>query len=171
MKRCLLAALLLLPALAALWSFRWLSESAEDARRAASASMSTSALLSRIREISESPRRAELSEVEVSDLTQAIERAAASAGIGPRAVLRIEPEAPRRTSDAALLEKPTRIDLDRVELGAFLGLLHRLCVEGSGLRVSELSLRAPYSEKVGSRWSAEITLSYLVYDGGGEHEE
>ncbi len=121
-------------------------------------------LAARISGLRERPEVAERRELEASELTARIEEAAARAGIGTEQLLRIEPGPARRLGESAYREKPTRVELGRLKLEALVRFLHDLVAQGSSLMVTDLRIEAPHGDEEGEDWTAEATLSYLVYD-------
>jgi len=97
-------------------------------------------------------------------LTDRIEAAAKAYGIaGDTHLASIAPEQPTRVLDTAYIEKPTTIELRDAKLPQIIGLIERLALDGSALRVKSLRLTAPPHQEDGDLWSAELTVAYLIY--------
>jgi hypothetical protein len=92
-----------------------------------------------------------------------VERAARSAGVEAKGVVRISHEPPQRFLDTAYKEKPTQVVLRDVTLQQLTTMLYSLTGE-QGLMAKSLRLSAPNAEDPGQQWSAELTLTYLIYD-------
>jgi hypothetical protein len=99
-----------------------------------------------------------------AEITGLIEQAAQAAGVGPGSLRRITPEAPQRLGDSAYKEKPTLLALDDVTLEQLVRLVHHLVSSQQGLCPKSIRLSAPRKAAADSAWSAEIVLTYLIYD-------
>lgn len=91
-----------------------------------------------------------------------IEKAAVDAGISKRSLIRITPEPARRFDDSSYKDKPSQILLREVTLKQMVPFVHNLL--SAGLNARAIRLVSPKSEDTGQLWTAEITMSYLVYD-------
>ena len=60
-------------------------------------------------------------------------------------------------------EKPIRFDLNDVTLEELIKVLHELTTGETPLDVSTLFLKVPRGAEKEERWSAEATLTYLIY--------
>ena len=146
-----------------LWSYGRLSAARGRTLRAMADLRECGRLADEIKKLSEQPERASLNEIREQELTGRIEALAKQIGIEAKQILRIDPEPPRRVGETAYMEKPTRLELERVTLPTLVRFLHELGVEVESLRVKDLRLQAPHGEEVGDRWRSEVTLSYLLY--------
>jgi hypothetical protein len=97
------------------------------------------------------------------ELTARIEAAAKIFGITGDNLASITPEPAQRLADSVYLEKPTTIQLRQVTLAQVAGLLCRLATDGTGLRIKSLRLSAPPQSGNTDVWSAETTITYLIY--------
>jgi hypothetical protein len=117
----------------------------------------------RIRQLRGKPTLAGLQEVEMTELARKIEQTALAKQIPAQSLLRVSPEAARRLGDSPYKEKPTQLVLRMVTLRQLIGFLHAVSSEGCGLQVKSIRLTAPREQEIGDRWTAEVTLTYLVY--------
>jgi len=95
-----------------------------------------------------------------------VEKAAASAGIPPQQLLRISPEPPQRLGESPYKEKPTCLALRGVSMEQVVKLAHALETAETGLNTKSIRLTLNKNDAKGSAdtWSAEIVLSYLIYE-------
>ncbi|NQU74909.1 MAG: hypothetical protein HQ546_01175 [Planctomycetes bacterium] len=102
---------------------------------------------------------------QLADQTNAlIESAAKSVGIDAKSLIRITPEPPRRLDDTAYKEKPTHVLLRKVTLEQLVGFIHKMLGVQQGFNAKSIRLSAPEPQDTGPLWTAEITLTYLIYD-------
>jgi uncharacterized membrane protein len=92
-----------------------------------------------------------------------VERAAKGAGVDTQRLLRISPEPPQRFLDTAYKEKPTQVVLKDVTLQQLVTILYNLTGE-HGLAAKSLRISAPQAEDATGQWSAELVVTYLIYD-------
>lgn len=153
--------------LAVAMSWSWLSASRQAAADAAADLSACRDSAARIENLRRRPVVAGSRDVQATDLSRRIEESAAAAGMPDGGLDRVDPEPSRPVSDTAYRETPTRVRLNNVSLPQLFAFLHGLAADGNpgpGLRLSALRLSAPAGEDAGDLWSAEATLSYLVYD-------
>lgn len=144
-------------------------------------------LAARISALRERPAQAGTEAMEVSDLTRLIEGAAEASGIDRDQLVRIWPSPPRRVGDSPYQEVATQVLLRHCtleQLARFM-LLVSEDVDAHRLRVASLRLSAPRSEAASgsrtpsgsrqsaaqdgpNRWSADVTLAYLIYAPPGD---
>ncbi|MBI1368397.1 MAG: hypothetical protein GC162_07050 [Planctomycetes bacterium] len=138
-----------------------------EARAAAVTAMSDAKaceeLASEIRSLRERPSLAKSQELAHQELTQRIEAAAQSAGIGVQSLIRITPEPARRVTQTAYERKPTQVVLRDVKLPQLVAFLEQIGAEDAGPQVTRLRLDAPAEQDGGDQWGAELTLTYLIY--------
>jgi hypothetical protein len=116
-------------------------------------------------------------EIELTELSRRIEQVANDAGIPVGDLVRISPEASRRldagvatgasdalAQDASYLEKPTSVLLSGVTLTQLTTFLFNMSTGNAAMDVREMRLSAPRQDEDGDRWSADITLTYLIYN-------
>ena len=92
-----------------------------------------------------------------------VERSAKGAGLDIQRLVRISHEPPQRFLDTAYKEKPTLVSLKDVTLQQLVTILYGLTGE-QGLLAKSLRLSAPSVDDAGQQWSAELVLTYLIYD-------
>ena len=144
-----------------------LHSSEQTANDAASDLIACREAAGRIDQLRRRPAVAGLRPVQATELSRRIEESARAAGVPDEGLDQIEPEPPRRVGDTAYRQTPTRVRLRRVTLAQLFSFLRALAVEdaaGPGLQLEAIRLSAPRGEEIGDRWSAEATLTYLVYD-------
>lgn len=139
-----------------------------SARRAASVAAEDvgrcSELAARIKQLRDRPTLAGAAQLRVDDLAGLVERAAATAGIQLQSVVRISPESGRRVGDSVYVEHPTQLQLANVTLRQLVDCLYALVGETPALGVRSIRIVAPRdSDENGDRWTAEVSVSYLVY--------
>jgi hypothetical protein len=153
--------------LAVAWSWVTLSASRQTAMDAASDLSACREAASRIDQLRRRPAVAGSREVQATELSRRIEESARAAGMPEGGLDQIEPEPLRRVGDTPYRQTPTRVRLRQVTLQQLFTFLHALAAEGPsgpGLRLQALRLSAPRGEEAGDQWTAEATLTYLVYD-------
>ena len=102
-----------------------------------------------------------------SETTGFIEHSARDAGIAADCLSRITPEPPQRIGDTVYKEKPTQVLLRKVNLEQLVKFLYNLVGTHAGLQSRSIRLSAPRGESgegEGSWWTAEVVLTYLIYD-------
>lgn len=153
--------------LAVAWSWVWLSTSRQAAADAAADLSACRDSAARIESLRRRPVVAGTQDVQATDLSRRIEEAAGAAGMPDGGLDRVEPEPGRPVGDSSYRETPTRVRLRDITLAQLFAFLHALAADGQagpGLRLAALRLSAPGGEETGDLWSAEATLTYLVYD-------
>lgn len=98
-------------------------------------------------------------------------------GISLDHLVQIAPDVPR-TVGKAYKEVPSHVVLRDLSLRQLVGFLLSMTGEHSALLVRSLRLYAPHDTESGAQWTAEVTLSYLIYEppppvnlaGAGEKE-
>jgi hypothetical protein len=166
-RRLALAVIACALVLALGWSWLWLSSSRQRAEDAAADLSACRDSATRIESLRRRPVVAGSRDVQTTELSRRIESASSAAGMPDGGLDRIEPEPPRRVGETPYRETPTRVRLRHVTLRQLFAFLHSLAGDGNagpGLRLAALRLSAPRGEETGDQWSAEATLSYLVYD-------
>jgi len=167
-RRQLAATLIISALLLALgWSWVTLCQSRQAATDAASDLSASRDAASRIEQLRRRPAVAGSREVQATELSRRIEESARAAGMPDGGLDQIEPEPPRRVGDTPYRQTPTRVRLRHVMLQQLFAFLRALAVEdasGPGLQLEAIRLSAPRGEEAGEQWTAEATLTYLVYD-------
>jgi predicted Zn-dependent peptidase len=160
----LLSVLLALLVLAAAWSYGMLARSRAAATGARADLEECRRLAAEIEGAAKRPALAAEHERVVTEVTGLVEEAAKFAQIPPEKIERITPEAARRVGDSVYTEKPTQVVLQDVTLKQVVELLHRLAASGRGLTPKSLRIVAPRGEDAGDLWTAELVVTYLIYD-------
>lgn len=158
----LIGLMLLLLAMAAVWSTNTMIAESESARSAAEDIASCKVLAATIESLREKPAIASVSAMGVQELGERIEAASRQAQLPPSSLEGVFPQASRRVGDSAYLSKPTSLSLRGVTLEQLVTLLFHL-TDGSGLSARDLRLRTPHGGAPSNIWDADVTLSYLVY--------
>lgn len=157
---------LVLLALLASWGYYSMASQRGSAQRSMQELTDCIDLVAKIKAIDQEPKRAQSGVLAHTDLTQRIERAAGSSGIGSDRLDRIDAAAPRRLAKLPYEERPTSVVLKDVTLSQLVEFLHRLGNQAGGLWIKDIALHAPRGEEVGDHWVADVTISYLIYTPG-----
>ncbi len=146
------------------WSYWMMTRSKDDAQAALADAQTCQTLGAQMVAMQSKPAVANSQEQAFEQLTARIEAAAQSSGIaGSEHLAAIDPEPAARLGDTAYLEKPTVIQLREATLPQIVTLLSHLTQSQAGLRVKALRLSAPPQKEDTDLWSAQITLTYLIY--------
>lgn len=164
----LLGVLCLILAGLAAWSFADMAEKKHVTHDAAADLAEVKKLAERIIEVRDQPAIAGSYELELDELTRQIEEAADKAELPGGSLVRIWPEAARRVGDSPYKEKPTQILLRQVTLRQITIFLHELSNSESGLNVQSLRVVAPHRDVEDDTWTAEATITYLIYSPNTE---
>jgi hypothetical protein len=164
-SRRLILATLILFALAAAdlvcyWEF---SESQSYAFRAIHDADKCGQMAARIILLRSKPTLAGAVEQAPEELARRIESTANALGIEGDNLASIEPDPAVRVADTSYLEKPTTVQLRQVTLAQLIDLLCGISESGQNLQIKALRLTSPPHEDEGGRWSAELTVTYLIY--------
>jgi hypothetical protein len=163
-RRLILATLILLVLgtvdLICYWEF---SESQTYAIRATRDAEQCARLAARITVLRTKPTIAGVGEQAPEELARRIEAGANALGIEGDNLASIEPDPAARVAGTAYLEKPTTVQLRQVTLAQLIDLLCQISQSGQNLQIKALRLTSPPHEDEGGRWSAELTVSYLIY--------
>mgnify|MGYP003636730714 CR=1 FL=1 len=158
-----LTIVLILLAILAGWGYYTMVSHRSATHRSAQELIDCVELVAQIQAIDNEPKRAQSGELAHTDLTQRIEKAADSSGIDKGNLNRISSAPPRRLAKLPYEERPTSIALGSVTLPQLVQFLHQLSDQAEGLWIKDITLRAPRGEEVGDRWTADATISYLIY--------
>lgn len=93
-----------------------------------------------------------------------IEQSAKAAQLASGNLVRILPEPPRRLGDTVYVEKPTRVMLKNVTLQQLVAMVHGIITDKNGLHARSVRLTAPSPEDTGPAWTAELVLTYLIFE-------
>jgi hypothetical protein len=113
---------------------------------------------------SKKPALAAEGELKSAETTALIEQAAKSAGIPQANLAQIFPESPQRLGDSAYKEKPTQVRVENVTLQQLTAMLYTLAGNAKPLKAKSIRLAAPRQQETGNLWTAELSLTYLIYD-------
>lgn len=148
------------------FSYSQLASAKDQARRADGQHTSVISAIGQIEKLNGRPELASADTQRSARLTALIESTANESGIPSDQIRHIQTPAPRRLDGGPYLRQSKHVQIERATLPELLALLHDLEAGGSTLQLDELRLFAPHSERIGSRWRAEFTVSYLVYAPG-----
>jgi hypothetical protein len=161
----LLLALAVVLLLATVWGYRYMEEQRLAAAKAESDLADCRIAAGDIRQCRDKPAQAAERERGPGEMNALIEKAAQASGITVADSLdRITPQSPRPVPDTVYREQPTGVVLRKVTLRQLVPFLHSLLTSGTGLRAKSIHLSAPREEELGDRWTADLLLSYLIYD-------
>jgi hypothetical protein len=149
------------------WSRVTLSASRQAAADAASDLCACRNAAARIDRLRGRPAVAGSRDVHMTELSRRIEEAAREAGMRDGGLDQIEPEPPRQVGESPYRQTSTRVRLQHATLQQLFTFLHALAADetsGPGLRLQTLRLSTSRGEETGDTWTAEATLTYLVYD-------
>lgn len=163
-RTVLIAVLICLLAAAAIWSCGYMRDQRKAALLAAGNLRECRELTARIKKIRHRPRKADDAERLATETTRRIETAALSAGITTDKLIRITPEPAQRLGDTVYKEKPTQVALKKITLKQLTWFVHALISGPDALHARSIRLTAPRREDTGNLWSAEVELTYLIYD-------
>jgi len=147
-----------------LWAYDGMATQRRAAHDAAADLIACRRMAGQIAAYSRMPTVADEHERMAARTTGLIESAAKEAAIDPSCLDRIMPEPPRRMGDTAYKEKPTHVLLKNVTLRQLTRLIHTATTGGQGLAACSIRITAPRPEDTGPLWTAEVTLTYLIYD-------
>ena len=139
------------------------SSSAAAARAATEDLARCRQMIDRIEGFRRLPARVADAELLASQTTALIEAAAAKAGLPSSSLVRISPQAPQRVGQGPYQEKPIEVLLSGVSMRQVAGLLHELSASATPLRAKSIRLSAPRQEAAAGTWSAQVVLTYLIY--------
>jgi hypothetical protein len=146
-----------------LYSVLYLNDSRDRALQAKHDTEICRNLAHRIVALQSKPTIAGSAAPDQDNLTRRIEDAARVAGVSADNLASIEPDPSARIGDTSYVEKPTVVQIRNVNLQQLASMLCRLADDGSGLRIESLRLTVPPEQPDGNLWSAEFTLTYLIY--------
>jgi hypothetical protein len=104
------------------------------------------------------------------ETTSLIEAAARSVGISPGSVRRFSYDGARRLGDTVFKEKATQVLLQPVTLRQLVDLAIAISTADAGLNVETIRLSIPREGGGRDLWTAEVVLTYLIYDPPGKQE-
>ena len=158
--------LLLLVVLVAIagWSWYRMNGYRQDARVAVADLAECQRLAAQIQSLRQRPNRAGAAEVQINELANAIESAADTASLPRQNLIRIWPENARRIGETPYKTKPTQVLIRGATLEQLTRFLHAIENHDYQLQVVSVRLTAPRDQDATNLWTAETTISYLIYD-------
>lgn len=164
-KRTNLLIALLLACLLCLtgWSYWVMDQGQSQAAQAQHDAQACQVLSQQILSLRQKPAIADTKEQAVEQLSKRIETAARAAGIQGDNLAAIAPDPAVRLGDSVYLEKPTTVQLRQVTLAQLLNLAGQLSQGEGNLRIKSLRLSTSVQNDTGNLWSAEMTITYLIY--------
>lgn len=145
------------------WSYGRMSESRAVTIAAADDLAACHRMARQIRALRHKPSVAGSHEPQQNELTRRIEQSARQARIPAQNLDRIWPEPARYIGDTPYKKHATEVVLRGVTLQQIVTLMHTLESQGDGPRLSRIRLAAPRDKNTTNHWTAEATLTYLVY--------
>jgi len=152
------------------WCYGDMARARGAAKRAAADLVECGRMAAAIENRSRQPAKASEHEQLAAETTGLIETAAKDADIELHSLIRISPEPPRRLGDTVYKEKPTQVFLKDITLKQLVGLVHNLLTSKNNLEVKALRLAAPRPDDTADNWTAELVLTYLIYDPPGKQQ-
>ncbi len=146
------------------WSYGRFSAARQRAIEDGDAWAQSDLLSGQIKTLRDQPALANDRALQQDDMTQRIADAAASASLDEKKLIAVEHQKARRIGRTAYLEEPTRLTFKDVSLKEVLTSLYALTGDDPRLHVSYLRLAAPRGEGDPMLWSADATVTYLIYD-------
>lgn len=110
----------------------------------------------------DSPRRVASAPPNRAELNLKIRSAADAAGAGDK-LTSVEPAQPVPVQGSDYAELPVLLQFDPMPLGDLAAFLGDLSLNDPGSRASSIRLSTPPAGAPANTWTAEITLSYLIY--------
>jgi hypothetical protein len=163
-KQILFAVLLGLLILTTAWAYGRMNDQRQAARRAQEDRSECERCAADIAKMAHRPDVASEREKQHTETLRRIEAAAQLAGVTAGNLVRITPEPARRLEDTVYKEKPTQVLLRNVSLKQVVTFAHSLTGGAQALNPKSLRLTSPRPEDTSDRWTAELVLTYLVYD-------
>jgi hypothetical protein len=148
----------------AAWSYGHMAsqrQAAEAARADLAQCLASAATIETLRQ---KPALASDQERVAAETTGLVSRAAAAAGITPAQLARIVPDPPQKIGQTAYKEKPTLVVVEDVRLEQIVKMIHTLGAGTEGLTAKSIRLGPPRQQGCDDLWTAEIVLTYLIYD-------
>jgi len=158
----LVGVMLVMVAIGALWSYRWMDEQREAAQYEANTLAECQHLAEQIEALRDKPTVASAASLDDHEILQKIAAASQQARIGDGVLAGTFPQPARSLGDTPYQIKPTSITLRGITLQQLTTLLHHLS-EQSSFNIRNLRLRTPHGETTGNLWDADATITYLIY--------
>jgi hypothetical protein len=152
------AAIAMVPLLVAGWSVEYLADQREVALASERAAAECRAIVQRIRSARKSQPRGVTEAAPQVAFTRRLTDAAATAGIPPANLERIEHDAPHRSDTDSTLQKPSRVQFRAVTLRQLAVFLDTVDPPSEGVTVGYLHLTTPRSAPDPYSWNADATF-------------
>ena len=149
------------------WSYTFMADMRSSARAAAYDLNKCRQLAGQIESLSNRPTMASDTELLAGETTGLAEQAAKAAGIPASSLVRINPDPPQRLADSVYKEKPTNVHMKNVTLKQLVTMVYKMTDGPLALHPKSIRLTAPRVEDTGDRWTAELVMTYLIYDPPG----
>jgi len=148
---------------AVLWSYGQLRTSHAAAEMAATDLAACRRIVHRMQSLNTQPTMAHSRQIHLNELTRHIEQSTKNAQIAPDSLVRIWPDPAIRVGDSPYQKKSTQVLFRQVTLRQFITFLHHVAAQEGGPRATRIRLFTPRGIESGNRWTAETTLTYLIY--------
>ena len=123
-------------------------------------------LAERIEALQAVPAQSSLHRRSSRDLALKVEQAARIAEIGPKTIVRINPQASHRVGKSSYLQQPTNIEIRQVSTEQLAKFLQELSAADSGLQTTSLRLTAPRllsDDQQPETWTVEVVLTHVFF--------
>ena len=163
-RSLILAGLLALSLLATTaWSYGQLRRNHAAASIAASDLAACQKLAAGIRDLGRQPVVAQSQQIQLNELTRRIEQSTKAANIASDRLIRIWPDPVNRVGNTPYQRKSTQVLFRRVTLRQVITFLHTISARKGGPQATRIRLLAPRDDAIGNLWTAETTLTHLIY--------
>lgn len=125
-----------------------------------------SQLVRRIEKLQSTPTQASFERRSLQDFALKIQQAAQIAKAPDSAIIRIDPQPSRRVDETPYLQQGVSVSIRQVPLEGLTTFLCEVAASESDLQASSIRLTAPRTppkEGQAETWSAEVTLTHLVF--------
>lgn len=160
----LMAVLLGLLCIIMLWCYGYMADQRTAAMQARTDFEQCQRCAIKIKALKQRPKIASEHERLHAETTSLIEQAAKTAGVPASSLIRITPEPARRLGDTVYREKPTQILLKKVTLKQIVTLVHAIVNAKQKLHANFIRITAPRAEDTNDLWTAELVVTYLIYE-------
>lgn len=159
----LMALATLVVTILAMWSYGHLHDSQSAANSAADDLAVCRRLAREVINLDSRPAMAHSQQIHLTELTRHIEQSTKQAKISPNSLVRIWPDPPMRVGDTVYQKKSTQVLFRQVTLRQIITFLHHVASQDGGPKTTQIRLSTPRGDETGNRWTAETTLTYLIY--------
>lgn len=166
--------LILLPAitgLAMIIAFLGKTAAQTDSEEIATDLQRSRTLAKEISKLRSSPIIAGAADIDPTDISKRIDKAAKVALFTTDSITRISPEQPQRIADTPYRQRVTQVILRNVNLRQLLGFTTAISKLDGGMNIRSIRIVAPRSDNASSAeiWAVEITLTYIYFDPGKDN--